>query len=349
MELPVDHLRSTSTTQLYRAPSFSFPGFDHHVWYHVQPHEVPTMQAAIDIIRAQTRLGIQVFTFPAVCTDADPHYCAAVMEKAQQRGVRILVHIPVTDSDSNTPDHVTSSQRHDILNEWISRGAVGVDLGEIDLTQPQNHEFAQHQALHLLQAEIQGINPDAIVSLFLRGPSLEAITAHALEDYVHVLRYEVTNAPSIHARSLSDRLFEAIALSDAVGALPSWNCSGGLYNLTGGRLSASATLLMRCFLPGILHFHEHVEGYSPSTRHALRIRHSLNLYRANMLIDDSQADDGFIWLITDPVDMLINFGPYDYHVPNDGRVLVSSMIALPQVGNDLVIPPGEVAWRRRDQ
>lgn len=335
----------SSTALLHRAPRHESPWINHHLWYHAKPEEVPTTQAALDLISHLTRHGMHVLTLPAVSADDDPDYVAAVMRRANRRGIRILPNVGPDAFAARDAADLTIDERFAIASQWFDKGTHGLELGEQMANAGAQH--STHWDVRELQAWMKFMNDDAVMSICLRGSSFDEIAQRALDDYFDVFRFRVVGAPQLSAQNYFEQSSASFQMFDAAGALPSWNASWEVLTNVSGQLSRSALLLTTCYLPGIVHFEKDVHLQSPSTRHALRMRDSLGMHKANVLIDTTTAADGFIWLINDRVSMLLNFGPYSYDIPNDGRVLMSSLIALPESGSNLVLPPGEVAWVQR--
>lgn len=342
----------SSTTLLHRAPRHDSPWVNHHLWYQARPEEVPTTQAAIELISHISMHGMHVLTLPALSADDDPDYVAAVTRHGARRRVRVLPNVGSAAFAARGAFDINLDDRLAIASQWLDKGALGLELGIDPLESAAQfradggHDHAGWNVQEL-QAWMTFTNADAVMSISLRASSMDDIAHHALEDYFDVLRFEVTTTPHITALNYFDKTAASFRLFDAIGTLPSWNASWEVLNNVPGQLSQSALLLAICYMPGIVHFEKDVHLQSPSTRHALRMRDSLRLYKANVLIDTTKAGDGFVWLFNDEVSMLLNFGPHSYEIPNDGRVLVSSMITLPERGPHLALPPGEVAWLRR--
>lgn len=339
---------SPSTSPLYRAPQVPGPWARHHLWYHATPQEVHNTDVALGLISECARFGMNVMSLPAMLADADPTYIEKVTRAATRRGVRLLPHVGAN-VVSRAP--ALAEGRYEILDQWFAHGAFGVELGTIDLTDEEPltdagaHIHAGWDTRELL-AYVES-HMDAIVSAAISAPTFEAASAHALEDYFDVVRFQISTPDAYAPDVFSDQVSEKLQFFEIAGAIPSWDCSFATLENRAGRLSEGAILLAACFYPGFLHFEQNIPGRSPSVRHALRLRDSLSLHRSSILISTDKAEDGFIWLVTDKVSMLLNFGPYPYVVPNDGRVLVSSLIELPEENGNLVVPPGEAAWLRR--
>lgn len=344
----------SSTTLLHRAPRHDSPWVNHHLWYQARPGEIPTTQAAIELISHLARHGMHVLTLPALSADDDPDYLTSVTSHGARRSIRVLPNIGSEAFAARGAFDISLDDRLVIAAQWLAQGAHGLELGSdtVEATQPSRSESGHYHAgwnVQELQAWMKYTNDDAAMSISLRGPTIADISDHALDDYFDVLRFELLSTSQLTAHNYFDQSVAAFRMFDAVGTLPSWNASWEFLNNVPSQLSQSALLLAICYMPGIVHFEKDVHLQSPSTRHALRVRDSLRLYKANVLIDTTNAGDGFVWLFNDEVSMLLNFGPHSYEIPNDGRVLVSSMITLPERGSHLALPPGEVAWLRRSR
>lgn len=339
-------------TLLHRAPSHAGPWHDRHLWYQATPSEIPDTASALALISSLARLGINVITMPALAADADPNYVPAVLSRGARRGLRIIPNVGAEAMAARDAGGLSNDERYAILSQWFERGATGIELGRDTLTgsAPTGHGAHHHSGWDVreLQAWMKFHNDDAVLSVSLRAESLEEITHHAFDDYFDVLRFNVVGTPPLTAKNFFDQAGPAFHLYDAAGLLPSWNATWEVLDNISGQLSHAGLLLATTFMPGILHFEQDIHMHGPSTRHAIRMRDSLQIYRAHVLIDESKATDGLIYLVTERADMLINFGPDEYEIPNDGRVLISSMITLPDRGSNLAVPPGEVAWLHRN-
>ncbi|OFS75734.1 hypothetical protein HMPREF3167_02645 [Trueperella sp. HMSC08B05] len=339
---------SPTASPLYRAPRVPGPWARHHLWYQATPQEVHTTNVALGLISECARFGMNVMSLPALIADAEPDYIEKVTRAASRRGVRLLPHVGA-DVVARAP--ALAAERYAILNQWFDHGAYGVELGTIDLTDPEEltdsgaHIHAGWDTRELL-AYVES-HQDAIVSANVRSTSFAEASTHALEDFFDVVRFQIATPHAFTPDTFPGEVANILQFFEIAGAIPSWNCSFDALENRAGNLSEGAILLASCFFPGFLHFEQNIPGRSPSVRHALRLRNSLSLHHSSILISTDKAADGFIWLVTDKVSMLLNFGPYPYLVPNDGRVLVSSLIELPEEGTNLVIPPGEAAWLRR--
>ncbi|MDP9807037.1 hypothetical protein J2S70_001619 [Trueperella bonasi] len=361
----------SQSTPLASAPQFENAWIDRHIWYHATPEEVPTTEAAVELISHLARHDIDVTTMPGLSADDDPDYVAAVMERAGRRGIVVLPDVSAGMFAVRGAAGFGADERFGILSQWFEKGARGVDLGTEEVSDGDadgggriadrggsadgelavggesadsgGHVHAGWDVREL-QAWVKFTDDDAVLSINFRGPSFDAVADHALDDYFDVVRFEVASAPQLDAANYSQQALASFQMFRAGGTLPSWNATWEVLDRIPGRLSRSALLLATCYMPGMIHFEKDVQLQSPSTRHALRFRESLGMYKANILIDTAKVDDGFVFLANDHVTMLLNFGPHPYEIPNDGRVLVSSMIALPENGPNLVVPPGEAAW-----
>ncbi|WP_143605549.1 hypothetical protein [Trueperella pyogenes] len=304
---------------------------------------------ALGLIGECARLGIHTVALPAILADDDPSYVERVSHKAQRRGIRVLPHVGSA-VFQHAPD-LNAADRYAVLSQWFSHGALGVELGTIDLEESGVNAAGHHVHAgwdgHELLAFVKGLNPDAIVSANLRSASIENAAAHALEHYLDLVRFETSAPRVLDQHNYADEISSYLQLFEAAGLSPSWNCSVPTLDNYAGMLTDGAILLAAAFFPGFLHFEQNIPGRSPSLRHALRLRDALGLHRSSILLNIELAQDGFVWLINDKLTMLLNFGPYTYAVPNDGTVIVSSLIELPEEAGRLIIPPGEAAWLRR--
>ncbi|VEI12581.1 Uncharacterised protein [Trueperella bialowiezensis] len=336
-------------TLLYQAPASAGPWRDRHLWYQTAPSEVPNTASALELISGLARVGMHVVTLPAIAADADPRYVSSVSAHAKRRGIAVIPNIGSGVLAARGHDDMSIGERFGVLEDWFDKGARGVELGRDNIAATHSDGAHEHSGWNVreLQAWMQYRHPDSILSISLRADSFDSVSEHALEDFFDVLRFDITGATPLTASNYFHQTAMSFQLYRAAGALPAWNATWNVLNNISGRISQSGLALATIFLPGIVHFEKDVVGAGPSTRHAMRMRDSLGLHKAHLLIDDSKAADGFIQLTTERADMLINFGPHHYEIPNDGRVLMSSMIALPERGPNLLVPPGEVAWIRR--
>ncbi|QOR46383.1 hypothetical protein [Trueperella pecoris] len=347
-----DDTATTSAVPLYRAPRELGPWSSHHLWYQAKPHEVHNTDVALGLIAECARLGMHILTLPAIPADGDPDYVEKVMRRASRRGMRIFPNVGGDVFEEHGATGLSYAERCALLEEWFAHGAHGVELGTFDLStttdinEQGRHVHAGWEVGELMDF-VHASHPDALVSVNLQANTFDEIKEHLASDAVDVVRFEVTGAPGLEAENYYEQTAANFELFEAAGTIPSWNCSFATLERAATQLSEGAVLLANSFFPGFLNFEQNIPGHSPSVRHGLRMRDSLGLNRANILLDAELAHDGFIWLVTDNVRMLLNFGPYPYHVPNDGRVLISSLIELPQEGDHLIVPPGEAAWIRR--
>lgn len=196
-------------------------------------------------------------------------------------------------------------------------------------------------------AQIHGSHPDALVSIMLRMKTLEEIGEHAACQNFDLLCFEATEAPALNAANYGKEYAKALAIFDSCGKVPAWNCSPTMLKLENASLSTPAAVLASTFQPGIVHFHKDVPITHPTIRHALRFRELLNLANASALLDDRLAGDGIVWIHTEQADLVINFGPNQFLIPDDGRVLLTSVAEVEKDGTYLIIPPRELAWVRR--
>lgn len=337
---------TTSIRPLYRAPRTQDLWSSHNLWYQAQPHEVHNTDVALGLICECARLGMHTVALPAILADDDPAYVERVAHKAQRRGVRVLPHVGSTVFEC-APSLL--ADRYAVLSKWFDHGALGVELGTIDLDSSNDAGDHVHAGWdgHELLAFVKGLNPDAIVSANLRSASIENAAAHTLEHYLDLVRFETSAPRVLDQHNYADEISSYLQLFEAAGLSPSWNCSVSTLDNYAGMLTDGAILLAAAFFPGFLHFEQNIPGRSPSLRHALRLRDALGLHRSSILLNTELAQDGFVWLVNDQLTMLLNFGPHAYAVPNDGSVIVSSLIELPEEDGGLIIPPGEAAWLRR--
>ena len=309
----------------------------YHLWYQASAHEVHTTAVALGLIGEISRLGMHVLTLPALPADGDPDYITAVLNRAQRRNIRVVPDVS-NELLAERGLHLDPEARLAIIDQWFDAGALGIELRQMPGSNcpPETTE---------LISQVRQRYPDALISANVQANTFAEVDGAGLEN-LDAISLEIFNAPALEGANYEDQTLSCFDIFAKARAIPAWNCSAAALDVAAKQLSEGAVLLADAFLPGILHFEQNIPGRAPSTRHALRMRDALGLYRKNLVLETSQHSDGFIWLIGETLAMLINFGPYEYLVPKD-QVVMSSLIALPERDNQLVIPAGEAAWLLR--
>lgn len=301
-----------------------------------------TVDCGIALISDLGRNGFNVVCVPARNIDDEPDYASAIIDRAQKRGMRVLVDIGATTVERGGHLALTDETAIRVVQHWLDAGASGIELGADRVTDESAYRHSGLD-LRLFQDYLAQYYPDAMLSLGFIADEEKEMISRIRTDLTHVVRtYRIDYA--ITAENIQRRMLNRFRSFEKCGVIPSWDLSGAALNALSGDIRSNGMLQAMLAFPGVLHLDRRAMMMTPSVRHGLRLRHTHRLASKSLAIDNGLADRGIISLFIDPFEVRLNFGPEIDAVANDGRVVSSSRIELPSQGNDLLIPPGDVAW-----
>ncbi|WP_124054982.1 hypothetical protein [Arcanobacterium ihumii] len=346
-ELTSQTPEDSDTTVLHSKFRHSSPWFDYATWYRVHPNRVETTDDVLTLIATGARHGIRTITVPGIAPDGDPRYRDRVLSKAQQREIRILVDISSEMYEAyGIASPFSYENLTDLVHLWIESGARGIELGNFScFTDSQDITVFGTHRLASLEKLVNVLDPEAAISIGFPQITDEILNAWLDTNFYNIVRAEF-HIQDHTIESFTSYLQKTYATFDQFNRMTTWNLRPDILNEAHHTLSASARVCIILALPGIVYFESKAMGYSPFTRHALRLRETLALHNASIAVAHN-SQPGVCHLLVGPIEIRINVERSEGEIlPPDCEILLSSSGNLPMAddGTSRILPLGEVVW-----
>ncbi|ROR74111.1 hypothetical protein [Bogoriella caseilytica] len=337
------------------------------------PFDGPGFTALAREISYVARLGANsIQIHPAVDPGQAREEIAALVRRAHQRGVKVVISLAAHPGEAVAEDHLVGRAA-----AWLECGVDGLDIGMLPSTldHPGSAALTSLGQLHALVAE-----GDAVISAAVSSHDMASVAEHLLEHWMHLTRDDRAAQVPWEAEAVRTTLSAAYAEREAAGAVAAWTLTrlgGAPWGLGDGdevaaRRRRAATLLMMG-IPGSIYL-RHGEGVGlipraesavgaieevaeavriqrgeagsryERLRRALRLREEFALATGPLAWVGDAPGSSTLALLTRDLLVLTNFSSETIVVPSDRRVLEASDDLPPSSPGEVILPGDTTVW-----